>query len=173
MRYFSTCSLLSSNSLPKFVFKYKRKAFSLIEVIVVFVVIGILLAVVASTAVWLDSKVDTAAAESSLDSVLSAQRESAFAYSAWEPDTTKLNLPNGPTVSLEESTSPTVVSSFIASSGDLFLSVQDGNGACIAWKVLDPLKGGSVIILPVPPDSFCSARSIAAQFIEYTESSGV
>lgn len=158
-------------SLSVFRRKFHGKAFSLVEVIIVFVIIGILLSTVAATALWLDSRTDTAAAESRLNSVLSAQREAAFAYSAWETDVTKLNLPNGPVVSLDESYSPDVVSSFVASTGDLFLATTDSNGTCIAWKVLDPLKGGSVVTLPVSSESFCSARSFAAQFSAFVPES--
>lgn len=63
-------------SLRSMLFLKKVKAFSLIELIIVFIIIGILLSVAASTAVWLSSRTETASAESSLNTVLNAQRES-------------------------------------------------------------------------------------------------
>ena len=116
------------------------KAFSLLEVIAVFVIITILLSVAATTAIWLDNRVDSAEAESSLTTVLSAQREASFSFSAWERDFDKLNLPKGPTVSLEESNSPDVVSSYIDAEGDLFLATKSSENECIACVFLTLLK---------------------------------
>lgn len=148
--------------------RYRFKTFALLEVIVVFVIIGILLSVAASTAIWLNNRTELAAAESSLNAVLAAQREASFSFSSWERDFSKLNLPKGPTVSLEESNSPTVVSSYINSEGDLFLATKSLADECIAWRVQDPLKGGATTVLPVPPSSFCSARSFASQYGDFT-----
>lgn len=151
-------------SLRSMLFLKKVKAFSLIELIIVFIIIGILLSVAASTAVWLSSRTETASAESSLNTVLNAQRESSFAYAAWETDFSALYLPSGPEVSAEVSLSPSLVSSKVSSKGDLYLAVSDANGNCIAWKVLDPLKGAGTIVLNVDPSSFCSAEVFAAQY---------
>ena len=146
------------------------KAFSLLEIIAVFVIIGILLAVVSSTAVWLSNRTKTAYAESSLNTVLSAQRSASFAYAAWERDFSLLDLPSGPLVSSEVSLDPSQVSSVVSSKGDLYLSVTDEDGNCIAWKVLDPLKGASIIVLDISPSSFCSASFFSSKFNDFEES---
>jgi len=128
-----------------------RRAFSLVEIVIVFVLVAVLSAVAAAGLRSIQRESRSRTARAALETVAGAQETYHLDRGRWgtSPDAFAAFSAGGLTVADAASTGPTVVSADEVNfdgHAALGLAVLDGNADCLTLVVLPPTVGGTAQI---------------------------
>jgi prepilin-type N-terminal cleavage/methylation domain-containing protein len=140
----------------------KRRGYTLLELIIVVVVVGILATIVAVGGVRLGDVMADRDARSKVDRVVLAQRGWASRNLSWNDDGEGLVIGRGITTTNGVSTGPKVVSFSEEEGVRLGVAVLSSTGSCQAKFVGDPVTSREEIWVSIPSGYPCSGQSAIA-----------
>lgn len=137
-----------------------RRAFTLVEVVTMLVVVGLLAAAAYGLNQLNGAQRDVAAAQRVLEDVVGAQKQLAATHGVYSMVSSDLAwLDPNVAVSSGPSTGPHEVSVAVGTSGSLGVAVRSEAGRCVAVRVAPLSGGGAMSPVAVADDAECSGGS--------------
>jgi prepilin-type N-terminal cleavage/methylation domain-containing protein len=135
---------------------FNRKAFTLIELISVLLIMSILTVLAVGYTGTVNSKVNDTNNEQSLNTVIYAQQKHAIKNGTWAKNSDELQIGSSAIVVQGESSIPGEISMSV-DGFNLILATIGSNGACIAKRLGDPLVDAIPTNIQVPEGTPCTA----------------
>lgn len=144
--------------------RWHRRAYTLIELVVVLVILAIVSVIGAYALTGFGHRFDAASAQASIDRVVVAEHTVASTYGGYSSWPADIEAGQGVTITDGASTSSSTVSLALGSNGDLGLAAQSTQGTCVAVGLssLNATPPGTATTASVASGTPCTGQAALA-----------